>query len=97
VLSGKAPSEFSTNGLVKESLSIDEDLRQRNWGEGVTYVSLIDKLCSNQGCRRLVGPRVPDDIMTFDSGHLSRNGSIFVVKNILGPTIKAALSRTSQK
>ena len=38
-----------------------------------------------QGCRRLVGPNLPDDLLAVDYGHYSVEGSIFAVKTILAP------------
>ena len=49
-------------------------LPPKDWGPGVTYVSQADKLCGPDGCRRLVGPDLPDDLLAVDYGHYSRQG-----------------------
>ena len=88
---GKAP-DFSRVGVRPDSLETDEALAARDWGEGVVYVSQAAKLCGPDGCRRLVGPNLPEDMLAVDYGHYSVNGSIFAVKTILQPAIEAALA-----
>ncbi len=90
--SGSTP-EFSNVGVRAESLATDKALSAKDWGEGVTYVSQAAKLCSAQGCRRLVGPTPPEDMLVADYGHYSVNGSIFAVKTILGPVIETELAK----
>ena len=61
--------------------------------EGVVYVSQADRLCGLEGCRRLVGPKLPEDMLAVDYGHYSVNGSIFAVKTMLGPVIEAMIGK----
>jgi peptidoglycan/LPS O-acetylase OafA/YrhL len=89
---GAAP-EFSPVGVRPDSLETDRTLGAKDWGPGVVYVSQADKLCGPQGCRRLVGPNLPDDLLAVDYGHYSLEGSIFAVKTILAPAIDAALEK----
>ncbi len=89
---GAAP-EFSRVGVRPDSLETDRTLAAKDWGPGVVYVSQADKLCGAQGCRRLVGPNLPDDLLAVDYGHYSLEGSIFAVKTILAPAIDAALEQ----
>ena len=84
-------SEFSKIGVRPDSLEIDRALAARNWGPGVVYVSQADKLCGADGCRRLVGKTLPDDLLAVDYGHYSVQGSRFAVETILAPAIDAAL------
>ena len=93
ILRGEKPAVFSRDGLRVSALETDRKLKMLPWGEGVQYVSLIDQLCNDQGCRRMAGDAMPDDIMARDYGHLTRAGSIYVVSNLLGPVIRAALKR----
>jgi hypothetical protein len=83
---------FSTNGLNRKSLAVDAALRQQDFGVGVSYVSLIERLCDDQGCRRRLGDDLPDDLMAVDYGHFSRRGSAYVIREILGPAIEEALA-----
>ena len=51
------------------------------------------QLCGPEGCRRLVGENLPEDLLAVDYGHYSINGSIFAVRTILAPVIDAELAR----
>ena len=86
-------SPFSRVGVRPDSLETDKTLAAKDWGEGVVYVSQAAKLCGPDGCRRLVGPNFPDDMLAVDYGHYSVNGSIFAVKTILQPVIDRALAK----
>jgi len=92
LLTSGASPRFSSAGLVEESLAIDEAQRRQPWPPGVAYVSLIAALCDANGCPRRVGDDLPNDLFAIDYGHLSRQGSIFVARNVLGPAIRAALA-----
>ena len=93
---GKA-AEFSRVGMRPDALETDRALKAKDWGEGVTYVSQADKLCGADGCRRLVGPKLPEDMLAVDYGHYSVNGSVFAVRTILGPVIEnRILTRKSE-
>jgi hypothetical protein len=89
---GKA-AEFSQVGVRPDSLETDRSLAGKDWGEGVRYVSQAAKLCGPEGCRRLIGETLPDDLLAVDYGHYSRKGSAFAVKTILAPVIDAELAR----
>jgi peptidoglycan/LPS O-acetylase OafA/YrhL len=89
---GEAPT-FSRVGVRPDALETDKALAAKNWGEGVVYVSQAVNLCGSDGCRRLVGPNLPEDLLAVDYGHYSINGSIFAVKTILEPVIEAALAK----
>jgi peptidoglycan/LPS O-acetylase OafA/YrhL len=89
---GQAPT-FSRVGVRPDSLETDNALSAKNWGEGVVYVSQAANLCGTDGCRRLVGHNLPEDLLAVDYGHYSINGSIFAVKTILEPVIKGALAK----
>ena len=89
---GAAPV-FSLVGVRPDSLETDRILAAKDWGQGIVYVSQAEKLCRPQGCRRLVGPNLPDDLLSVDYGHYSLKGSVFAVETILAPAIDAALER----
>ena len=88
---GAAP-EFSAVGVRPDAPETDRTLAARDWGPGVTYVSLAGALCGADGCRRLVGQRLPEDLLAVDYGHFSVRGSEFAVDVILKPAIDAALA-----
>jgi len=91
-----AATEFSRVGVRPDSLATDRILAAKDWGPGVVYVSQADKLCGADGCRRVVGRDLPDDLLAVDYGHYSLKGSIYAVKNILAPAIDAALGKAQE-
>ena len=84
---------FSRVGVQPDSLETDRALAAKDWGDGVTYVSQAARLCGADGCRRLVGPNLPEDLLAVDYGHYSVNGSIFAVRTFLAPVIEQALAK----
>ena len=90
---GEAP-DFSPIGVRPDSLETDRTLVGKDWGEGVVYVSQAEKLCGADGCRRLVGNNLPEDLLAVDYGHYSVNGSIFAVRTILAPVIEAEIAKS---
>ena len=92
VLERGAASTFSRIGVRTDSLVTDRALASKDWGEGVTYVSQTAKLCGTEGCRRLIGPHLPEDMLAVDYGHYSLKGSTFAVQTIFAPVIEAALA-----
>ena len=92
LLASGVSRQYSKEGLVSDALTIDDSLRRQPWPAGVTYVSLDQAMCNADGCLRRVGDDLPNDLTVLDYGHLSRRGSIFVARNVLAPTIRAALA-----
>jgi len=92
LLESGSAAEFSPIGVRPDSLDTDRALAAKDWGPGVVYVSQADKLCGADGCRRLVGRDLPDDLLAVDYGHYSVRGSRFAVETILAPAIDAALA-----
>ena len=97
VLERGVASEFSPVGVRPDSLETDRALAHEDWGEGVIYVSQAQSLCGANGCRRLVGPNLPEDMLAVDYGHYSVQGSIFAVRTILAPAIDAALAKAERR
>jgi len=93
VLETGRAQKFSHVGVRPDSLETDRAMAAKPWPEGVTYVSQAAKLCDADGCRRLVGPNLPQDMLAVDYGHYSLDGSIFAVKAILAPAIEAEIRR----
>jgi len=93
VLERGAAAEFSAVGVRPDSLETDRALAAKDWGEGVRYVSQVAKLCGPEGCRRLTGEALPQDLLAVDYGHYSREGSVFAVRTMLAPVIDAELKR----
>lgn len=69
----KQDADAETNTLSIESKhSLDNDLKELAASLGVGYVSVIDDLCSSDGCRNYSFDREP---MQFDYGHLTLSGA----------------------
>ena len=49
------------------------------------------------GCRRLIGEKLPEDLLAVDYGHYSLEGSVFAVRTILAPVIDAELARLAKE
>jgi peptidoglycan/LPS O-acetylase OafA/YrhL len=96
VLEHGAAAEFSRIGVKPDSLDTDRALVSKDWGEGVRYVSQAAKLCGPEGCRRLIGENLPQDLLAIDYGHYSLQGSVFAVRTILAPIIDAELARSGK-
>jgi peptidoglycan/LPS O-acetylase OafA/YrhL len=93
VLEHGAAAQFSRIGVRPDSLETDRDLAAKDWGEGVRYVSQAAQLCGPEGCRRLIGETLPQDLLAVDYGHYSLEGSVFAVRTMLAPVIDAELAR----
>jgi peptidoglycan/LPS O-acetylase OafA/YrhL len=92
LLAGKKPSEFTHDNVNPESLELDKRFATHPWGENVFYVSQAAKLCGEDGCRRMVGPHAPQDMISMDYGHYTPAGSVYAVRNILAPALDPILA-----
>ena len=97
VLAQRETPEFTRAGLRPDGLATDALLSAKDWGEGVTYISQVKGLCQEKGCRRLVGPNLPDDVIAVDYGHYSREGSIFAVKTMFVQAYNASLEKAAKR
>ena len=96
VLERDTAAEFSPVGIRPDSLETDRALTAKDWGEGVRYVSQAAQLCGPEGCRRLIGENLPQDLLAVDYGHYSLEGSVFAVRTMLAPVIDAELARSGK-
>ena len=72
-----------SHGLAMAILTTDGALKLRlATSTTVAYVSLIDGLCTDAGCRAVVDGSA-NDLIAFDAGHLTPKGSVFVAQTIL--------------
>jgi hypothetical protein len=70
------------SGIVRTNELLDKLSAHRNY----TYVSLIDQLCKDNACLA----RLPDSgaLLLVDYGHLSAEGSEYVIKNLVLPRLQ---------
>ena len=67
----------------------DQTMKKSKFMEHIHYISLIDHLCkfNNQKYYCRVKPNDTNDLIQVDYGHLSKEGSLFVVNNIIANKI----------
>jgi SGNH domain (fused to AT3 domains) len=64
---------------VTTSSALDKQLNQLTLEKGISYISLLNILCNQDGCLTKVGDE-PEDLIGYDDGHFSRKGGEFVAK-----------------
>lgn len=87
----KAIPKRTYAGVTPSSLVMDTTMRQLSYHSKVTYFSLKDVLCQQQGCLTHVGERLPDDLIVHDYGHLTQAGSQYVINNGLATLIESSV------
>ena len=58
-----------------------------NGVRGLTYVSVIEKLCNAEGCIGVLPGSSDRDLLVFDVGHLTPKGSVYVAEEVLQPLL----------
>ncbi|MGB6971745.1 MAG: SGNH hydrolase domain-containing protein, partial [Desulfobulbales bacterium] len=56
----------------------------------VHYISIMDELCKDDECLFKVNNQ--GELLVYDYGHLTIEGSLYVVKNIIYPQLKKILN-----
>jgi peptidoglycan/LPS O-acetylase OafA/YrhL len=69
-------------GLDKDSLNMDKEMRNIAYPKGVTYFSVTDILCDHNGCLTKIGDKLETDLVAWDYGHLTKKASIFLTKRL---------------
>jgi peptidoglycan/LPS O-acetylase OafA/YrhL len=78
-------SNTTSKNLKNERFEIDKKLTSKfEKSTKVTYISLLETLCYQEECLIKI-PNAPlnDNLLLFDTGHLSNSGSDFVARNII--------------
>lgn len=66
----------------------DRELKARVAGiRGLTYVSVIDGLCDANGCVGVLPGSADRDLLAFDAGHLTPEGSVYLLEAVLRPLL----------
>jgi peptidoglycan/LPS O-acetylase OafA/YrhL len=79
------PKRLATN-LEPKSLATDRQLKSRYSAHGkVIFISLMDRLCTVQGCLAYLGRDRKDGIFAWDTEHLTPTASEYVARKILAP------------
>ncbi|EOX4098081.1 acyltransferase [Vibrio alginolyticus] len=77
--------KFEDYSFVTELLDIDNNLRERYSKSEIFYISLLDELCDGTECLAKVDNE--NTPIVWDYGHLTLEGSNYIVKNIIKPKI----------
>jgi hypothetical protein len=88
---GKPVPKRTYTGVMQQSLAMDATLRQIPYSQAISYFSLKDILCQQQGCLTQVGEQLPDDLIVLDYGHLTLAGSEYVINNGLATLIESSV------
>jgi peptidoglycan/LPS O-acetylase OafA/YrhL len=54
----------------------------------LTYASVINRLCNADGCVGVLPGSTERDLLSFDAGHLTPKGSVYVAKEVLRPLLE---------
>ena len=79
--------ERSLEDIDLRSLKIDSVFADNNFPKGISYLSLQDLLCNEGGCLIRLDDRYENDLIVFDSGHLTTQGAKFVIDQLLSNKI----------
>ena len=90
---GKEIPERTYTGVMKDSLDMDDVMRNLIYPPGYRYFSLKNILCNDEGCLTRVGSNLSTDLVVWDYGHLTEAGARYVVNNGLGEVILQTLQR----
>ncbi|MCD5995432.1 acyltransferase [Pseudomonas sp. CDFA 602] len=82
---GLNESHISDPALDQSLMAVDLATRQLAKSAGIQFVSLLDKLCIAEAC--LVRLEENNSLLQIDSGHLSSEGSRYVVKHYVLPQL----------
>jgi peptidoglycan/LPS O-acetylase OafA/YrhL len=69
---------------AQKTAELDNALRLLALNSGAFYYSLVDLLCNTDGCMTSV-PGRPGELLTWDYGHLTTAGALFVVGRFFDP------------
>jgi hypothetical protein len=86
------PPDRVSDGLLPSQFEADAVMKRRHRLEGrYELVSPIDRLCDARGCIAFVGPDRFDDLITFDTGHMTPAGSNWLGRTVLAPAVRRLL------
>lgn len=83
-----APVDRITHGLEAKVADTDRALAAQVRGiRGLTYASVVDRLCNADGCLAVLPGSTERDLLTFDTGHLTPKASVYVAEDLLRPLL----------
>lgn len=72
--------------IIADDKRAEEIVNQLDFNN-VSYISLINKMCEERDSKYFCETKAGDNLLQVDYGHLSRQGSIYVVNKYLKPNI----------
>lgn len=72
--------------IINDDLIAEKIVNNLN-DKSVQYISLINRMCEQRNSKYFCETKTNDDLLQLDYGHLSRNGSIYVVEKYIKPYI----------
>ncbi|CAE6948248.1 Acyltransferase family [Vibrio sp. B1ASS3] len=81
--------QFKDSSFLQDLFRIDDELEKKYSDKDLTYISLLDYLCDDTGCIAKVDDK--NTPIVWDYGHLTLQGSNYVVQNIIKPKVKIYL------
>ena len=89
---GKVPQRLKTH-LNQAVFTTDRIMKERYSGSSqLTYVSLVDQLCNDDGCLTYLEGNPKEGLITYDYGHFTLPASSYVVRNFLIPRLGGAVA-----
>ena len=86
-----SPQAYVAQGLEPNVFEVDRQLAAALANTvGLTYVSLVAHLCNQDGCLATVPGGAAVDLMTFDFGHLTPEGSRHIGRAVFKPYLERA-------
>jgi hypothetical protein len=81
------PKRISTN-LAQEVFTVDKQLKKiYSHSNDITYISIVDYLCNEEGCITYLGKDKSEGLETLDYGHFTEKTSESFAKDVLVPFI----------
>lgn len=74
-------------GIRIDSLDIDDVMRSLKYPDKVTYLSLRDVLCNQDGCLTKLSDNLEKDLIVWDYGHLTSSAAVYVTDKLFSPNI----------
>ena len=94
ILAKKMPDlpQRLTDGLDAATIKADNLLKLKyQSNNNLSYVSLIDTLCNQDGCLTYIGEDPLEGITSFDYGHLTATASLYVAQNVLSRVVMQSI------
>lgn len=72
--------------IIKDDIRAEKIVKNLNIDD-VSYISLIRQMCDVRDSKYFCETKTPDGLLQVDYGHLSKNGSIYIVKKYIKPFV----------